>query len=181
MTRAEKTAVIEQLTQQFIDNKFFYITDCSTMTVARVNKLRRTCFEKGLELRLIKNSLIKAALQRAQTETGQSYEGLAPALKGSSALIFTETSNLPAKMIKAFRESNENEERPLVKAAYIDSDVILGDDNLEMLSKLKSKEDLIADLVALLGSPIKNLLGSLQSGANNITGVLKALEERQAS
>lgn len=180
MTREEKTAVIEQLTQQFIDNKYFYVADCSTMTVARVNKLRRTCFEKGLQLRLVKNSLIKTALQRAQAQTGTSYDGLYPALKGSSALIFTETSNLPARMIKEFRETNENEERPTVKAAYIDSDVFLGDEQLDALCKLKSKEEFIADVIALLQGPIQKVIGAINSGSNTIGGLLKTLEERSA-
>lgn len=178
MTREEKTALIEELKQQFLNNKFFYITDCSTMTVAKVNQLRRSCFEKGIKLQVAKNKLIKKALEWAGTESGSQYNGLFEALHGSSALMFCETGNVPAKLIKEFRGTDKNATKPALKAAYIDSAVFLGEESLDSLTSIKSKEDLLGDLIGLLQAPMQRLLGALQSGGNTIAGVLKTLEER---
>lgn len=176
MTRTEKTAVIEELKGKFIASKYFYITDCSTLSVAKINSLRRQCFEKGIKLTVAKNKLIKKALEWAEIETQQQYSGLFGALKGSSAIMFTETGNLPAKLIKDFRGEAE---LPALKAAYIDAAVFLGDDSLESLLKIKSKEELLGDIILALQSPMQNVLGALQSGGNTIAGVLKTLEERE--
>ena len=176
MTKAEKTAVIEELKEKFAEAQYFYVTDSSTLTVAKVNELRGKLFEKGIEMRVVKNTLLRKALEAGDAEKG--YEGLlneTSVFAGPTAILFTETGNAPAKVIKEFRKTNE---KPLIKAAYIDTDVIVGDDQLEMLSTLKSKEDLVADVIMLLQSPVKNVLGSLQSGQNTLAGLLKALEER---
>lgn len=176
MTRDNKAAVIEGLYNQFKDAKYFYITDTSNLTVETTNNLRRQCFEQGIELKVVKNSLIQKALERAAEENNEDYTELYGALKGFSALMFTDTGNVPAKLIKEFRKEHD---KPLLKAAFIDSAIYLGDDQVDPLTKIKSKEELIADVVALLQSPIKNLVGALNSGGNTISGLLKALEERE--
>ena len=172
MTRNDKTALIEELTEKIRSYDYFYITDSSAMTVAQSNKLRRACFEKGLEFKVIKNSLIKKAFQNIDD---RDYSAILPALKGTSALIFSEQSNVPAKLLKEFRESND---KPTLKAAYIDTDVFFGDDQIDALVTLKSKNELLGDVLGLLQSPMSNLLGALQSGGNTLGGLFKALEER---
>lgn len=173
MTKAEKTAVIEELKEKFAYQNFFYVTDSSTLTVEQVNNFRALCFEKGVEMRVVKNTLVKKALEAAPEEKG--YAGLWDALKGPTAILFTDTANVPAKVLKEFRGTAE---KPVLKAAYIDTDVYVGDDQIDVLTNLKSKEDLLGEVIVLLQSPVKNVLGSLQSGGNTISGLLKALEER---
>ena len=172
MTKAEKTAVIEGLKEKFADAPFFYITDSSTLTVEQVTNLRRKFFEQGIEMKVVKNTLTQKALEA----TGDQYEPLFEALKGPTALVFTDVANAPAKIIKDFRKSHD---KPVVKAAYIDSAIYIGDDELDALASIKSKEELIGEIVTLLQSPMKNVLGSLKSGGNTIMGLLKALEERE--
>ena len=176
MTRAEKDMVIDELKGKFSENQFFYLTDSSTLTVAEVNDLRRMCFEKGVEMRVVKNKLAIKAMEALAEE--KNLEPLYDALKGPTTILFTETSNVPAKIIEEYRKTHE---MPVLKAAYIDSDVYLGDDELKTLASLKSKEELVGDVIMLLQSPIKNVLGSLQSGGNTISGLLKALENRTES
>ncbi len=176
MTRADKTAAIAVLKEELENNKFFYITDSSALTVADINKLRGLCFEKGVTMKVVKNTLVKKALESFPSETG--YEQLYEALKGPTAIMYADNASVPAKVIKEFRGDKD---RPILKAAYIDTDVFLGDDQLDVLRALKSKEDLIGEIVLLLQSPIKNVLGSLQSGGSTIAGLLKALEERPQS
>ena len=176
MTRAEKTTAIEELKQSFQDNQYFYITDSSALTVEQVNNLRRLCHEKGVTMKVVKNTLAKKALE-AIGEDGH-YSELWDALKGPTAVMFSETANVTAKLIKEFREKHD---KPILKAAYIDTDVFLGDDQLDVLKSLKSKEELIGEIVILLQSPIKNLVGSLNSGSSTIAGLVKALEERASA
>ena len=173
MTRTEKTAAIAELKETFSNNQFFYLTDSSAMTVEQINALRRLCFEKGVKVKVVKNTLAKKALESFPAEDG--YEGLYDALKGPTTIMYSEHASVPAKVIADFRKKGE---KPLLKAAYIDKDVFFGDDQLDVLKALKSKEDLIGEVILLLQSPIKNVLGSLNSGGNTISGLLKALEER---
>ncbi len=175
MTKAQKTALIADLKQKFSESSFFYITDSSTLTVEQVNKLRGLCYEKGVEMKVVKNTLVLKALEENAEE--KNYTPLFDSLKGPTAIMFAETGNVPAKVIKEFRETSE---RPVLKAAYIDSDVFIGDDQIDALANLKSKEDLVAEIIMLLQSPVKNVLGSLQSGGNTIAGLVKALQEREA-
>lgn len=177
MTRAEKTVVIDELAQRFTDSKYFYVTDCSELTVEKNNQLRRLCFEKNIELKVVKNTLIRKALEKAAEDNSNQYDQVYKSLKGFSALMFTEVGNDPAKLIKQFREESE---KPVLKAAFIDGDTFVGDNQVETLAKLKSKDELIADVIALLQSPMQNVLGALQSGGNTIGGILKALEERES-
>ncbi|MAT55881.1 MAG: 50S ribosomal protein L10 [Saprospirales bacterium] len=173
MTRQEKAAVIEELKQKFESTAFFYVTDSSAMTVEQVNKLRRLFHEKGIEMRVVKNTLARKAMESASPE--KNFVAVFDSLKGPTAILFTDTANLPAKVIKEFRKESD---KPIIKAAYIDSDVFIGDENLEVLASLKSKEDLLGELLTLLGSPMSNLLSALGSGGQDVMGVLKALEER---
>lgn len=175
MTRAEKTATIEALKDKLAEVEFFYLADSSTLTVEQINKFRGMCFERGVEMKVVKNTLIQKAFDASPEE--RNFNELSEALKGHTAILFTETANAPAKIIKAFREDGE---KPALKAAYIESDVYLGDDKLETLASLKSKEDLLAEVISLLQSPAKNVISSLKSGGQTISGLLKALEERAA-
>ncbi|MFQ5446465.1 MAG: 50S ribosomal protein L10 [Saprospiraceae bacterium] len=173
MTRQEKTAVVEELKGKFSESPFFYVADSSAMTVEQVNKLRRMFFEKGIEMKVVKNTLAQKALEDAPEE--KNFVALFESLKGPTALLFTDIANLPAKIIKEFRKDGE---KPVLKAAYIDTDVFIGDEHLDTLANLKSKEDLLGELLTLLGSPMSNLLSQLGSGGRDVMGVLKTLEER---
>lgn len=173
MTRAEKAATIEALKEKFEVNNFFYLADSSSLTVEQVNNFRRLCFEKGIEMKVVKNTLAQKALEAAPEE--KNYGKLYEVLKGQTAILFTETANAPAKVLKEFRKDNE---KPLLKAAYIESDVFIGDDQIEALASLKSKEDLLGEVITLLQSPAKNVISALSSGGQTLSGLLKALEER---
>lgn len=175
MTKADKATVIEELKEKFESNEYFYITDASTLSVAKTTELRRAFFEKGIEMKVVKNTLARQALEALPAENN--YSGVFDALKGPTALLFSPVANAPARVIKEFRKTSN---RPIIKAAYIQSAVYHGDDQLDTLTKLKSKEELLGDLLGLLGSPMQNLMGALNSGGNNISGLLKALEERAA-
>lgn len=173
MTRTEKVAAVEVLKEKFSNNEFFYLTDASTLTVEQVNKLRSMLFEQGIEMQVVKNTLARKALE-AMPEAAN-YEGLMNSLKGPTAIMFTAVANAPARVIKEFRGK---EERPFIKAAYIDTAIYEGDDQMKLLAALKSKEELLGDLLGLLQSPMQNVMGALQSGGNNVMGLLKALEEK---
>lgn len=175
MTKAEKAAAIEGLKDKFSSVSYFYLTDASTLTVEQVNKFRGLCFEKGVEMKVVKNTLAQKALESFPEELN--YDALYESLKGPTAILFTETANMPAKVLKEFRKESE---KPVLKAAYIETAVYVGDDQIDSLAKLKSKEELIGDVIALLQSPAKTVISSLQSGGQTISGLLKALEERAA-
>lgn len=174
MTREDKAIAIEQLKAKLEDSPFFYVADTSAMTVKEISALRRLCFEKGIELKVVKNTLAQKAME---SFGDRNYEELYGALKGTSAILFTHTANLPARVIKDFRKDGA---KPQVKAAYIDSAIFLGDEQLEALTKLKSKEELLGEIVGLLQSPAKNVISALKSGGSTIAGLVKALEERAA-
>lgn len=173
MNKAEKEILLEGLKQSFETGEFFYFTDTSGLTVEHVNNLRRECFKKGIRLQVAKNTLIKKALQ----DVGKYSDQLDEILLGPTAIMYTDTANLPAKLITDFRKSNS---KPILKGAYIDSAVFKGDDQLKTLSSLKSKEELLGEVITLLQSPAKNLVSALQSGGGKIAGIVKALEERAA-
>ncbi len=176
MTKTDKAAAIEALKERFENNEFFYIADASTLTAEKTTELRGKLFEKGISMQVVKNTLARKALEQMPEEGN--YAAVFGALKGPTALLFTEVANAPAKVIKEFR--GEDGERPILKAAYIASAVYAGDDQLATLAKLKSREEMLSDVLTLLESPMKNLLGSLNSGGGKIAGILKALEEREA-
>jgi len=174
MTREEKAQIIEELTEKFANHAHFYITDAGGFTVAQINNFRRLCFKSGIEYRVYKNTLIRKALERQE---GTDYSPLFTTLHGFSGVLFSkESGNLPAKVIKEFRLKLEG--KPVLKAASINSDLYIGDENLTMLSELKSKNELIGDVIAMLQSPAKNVISALQSGKSTVAGLVKALEER---
>lgn len=173
MTKEEKGLAIEDLKNKISASDFFYVTDASTLTVAQVNKLRRVCFEKGVEIAVVKNTLVRKAMEALPAE--KNYAAVYDALHGPTTIMFTQTANLPARIIKEFRGEGE---KPAVKAAYIDSAVFFGDGQLDALTKLKDKKELIGDVIALLQSPMKNVISALNSGGQTISGLIKALENR---
>jgi large subunit ribosomal protein L10 len=173
MKKSDKGLMIEELKEKFANNPYFYITDSSSLTVEAINKFRRICFEKGIEVQVVKNTLAKKAME-AQSDAS-SYVAIYDALNGPSTLLFCETANLPARVVKEFRETNE---KPTLKAAYIDGGIFIGDDQLDALASLKSKNELIGDVIGLLQSPAKSVISALKSGGNTIAGLVKALEER---
>jgi large subunit ribosomal protein L10 len=173
MTREEKYQIIEDLSKKFAEHNYFYITDASGLSVAQVNKFRRLCFEKGIEYRVVKNTLIKKALERLDGD----YSPLtSKALKGFSGVMFADTGNLPGKLLKEFRKSGND--KPLLKGASVDMAFYLGDTSLDALATLKSKDEVIGDIIGLLQSPAKNVVSALQSGKHKLAGLVKTLSER---
>ncbi|MDQ3051877.1 MAG: 50S ribosomal protein L10 [Bacteroidota bacterium] len=171
MKREEKEQIISSLVENLSKYNNFYITDISNLTVEKTNQLRRLCFDKEVKINVAKNSLIKKALERMDSDYSPMFE----ALKGSTAIMYSDTGNVPAKLIKQFRKTSD---RPLLKGAWIDTAVFIGDNNVDTLAALKSKSELVADIIALLQSPAKNVISGLQSGGQKLVGILKTLEEK---
>lgn len=161
MNKTEKTQVIDQLVEKLNANNKIYLADCSTLTVEKVNAFRRQCFDKKVSVTVVKNTLLKKAIERANDSK---LAEMIPALKGETALIFTDTSNVPAKIIKEFRKS---EKKPALKAAYVEEMIFIGDEQLDALAGLKSKNELIGDVIGLLQSPIRRVLGALENKGGN--------------
>ena len=159
MKKEEKTLVINELVEKLNANNKIYLADCSSLTVEKVNQLRKKSFEKNVSITVVKNTLLEKALERA---ADSKLVELIPALKGATALIFTEVGNAPAKIIKEFRGKSD---RPILKGAYVEETIYIGDNNLETLANIKSKNELIADVVALLQSPAKRVVSALQNHA----------------
>lgn len=172
MKREQKIQIIDSLTEEINASNHFYLTDISAMNAERTSALRRVCFEKEVKLIVVKNTLLRIALEKAEGD----FEGLNVALKGSTSLMLSETGNLPAKLIKEFRKGHD---KPSLKAAYVEQSLYIGDNELNTLCTIKSKEELIGDIVALLQSPINNVISSLESGKNILAGVVKTLSEKE--
>ena len=172
MNKEEKHELVLALTDQMKEYGNFYITDTSNLTVAKINNIRRKCFESDITIRVAKNSLIKKAMEAA----GGDYTEIYDVLKGSSSILFSKSATAPAKLIKQLRKSGS--EKPIIKAAYIDSAIFIGDSQLDTLINLKSKEQLVGEIIGLLQSPAKNVISALQSGGNILAGVVKTLQER---
>jgi large subunit ribosomal protein L10 len=171
MTKEEKIDLVAALTEQIKESGNFYITDTSNLSVAKVNDIRRKCFENDIIMQVTKNSLIKKAMEAI----GADYTPMNDALKGSSSLLFSKSSSAPAKLIKQLRKRSD---KPILKAAYIDSAIFVGDKQLDTLVNLKTKEQLVGEIIGLLQSPAKNVISALQSGGNILAGVVKTLQER---
>lgn len=171
MRKEEKQEIVQALTDQIKSYGNFYITDTADLTVAKINNIRRKCFEKGIKIQVAKNSLIVKALEAA----GVDSEELKGVLKGASTILFSEVGNAPAKLIKELRKEGD---KPVLKGAYIDASVFVGDAQLDSLVALKSKEELIGDIIGLLQSPAKNVVSALKSGGSTIAGLVKTLQER---
>jgi len=177
MTKEEKGAIIEELAEKFAATPYFYITDASGLNVAKTNELRRLCFERGIEYRVVKNTLISKALEKLDTDYTP-FDGTV--LKGFSGVMFHEESGkIAAKLIKDFLKTNK--ESIKLKGASVDSALFIGHDQLDTLLNLKSKQELIGEVIGLLQSPAKNVISGLQSGGNKLAGILKTLSEKEAA
>lgn len=171
MTREEKNQVIEELTAVLNDAGTLYLADIDGLNAVQTSALRRLCHQRGVKLSVVKNTL----LQKAMENSDKTFDELYGTLKGNTSIMLSDTGNVPAKLIKEFRKKQE---KPILKGAYIEEAVYVGDDQLEALSNIKSKEELIGDIITLLQSPVNNVLSALQSSSNTIAGLLKTLEER---
>lgn len=174
MTREEKNKAISDLTSTLQENQIIYLADISKLNAEATSKLRRLCFKSNVTLQVVKNTLLQKAMEGVEDKTFDEVYGV---LKGNTSLMISDTANAPAKLIKEFRKKAD---KPILKAAYIEEAIYVGDDKIEALSSLKSKEELIGDVILLLQSPTKNVISSLQSSGQKLTGILKALSEKEA-
>ncbi len=172
MTREEKTVIINSLAEKLTQYPHFYLTDISELNAEQTAALRRKCFEQEINLVVVKNTLFEKALEKVE----KADEQLKSVLEGATAVMFTKVNKGPAVLIKEFRKTNP---KPILKAAYVEESIYVGDQTVEELSKIKSKEELIGDIIMLLQSPAKNVISALQGSAGQkIAGIVKALEER---
>lgn len=175
MTREEKGKIIDELADKLSNTGYFYFADASGLTVAEVNAFRQMCFDKGVEYRVVKNTLIKKALDKQEAD----YSEMDSVLKGFSGILFSpESGRLPASILKEFHKTDEAG-RPKLKAASIESALYIGEEHLNALSELKSKDELIGEIIGLLQSPAHNVLSALLSGKNKLSGIVKTLSERE--
>jgi len=171
MTREEKNQAIEELTGVLNDAATLYVADISGLNALQTSTLRRLCHQRGVKLSVVKNTLLHKAMEKSD----KAFDDLYETLKGNTSIMLSDTGNVPAKLIKEFRKKQE---KPILKGAYIEEAIYVGDDQLEALSSIKSKEELIGDIITLLQSPAKNVVSALQSSGGTIAGLLKTLEER---
>lgn len=171
MTREEKSQVIEELTAQLAENPVIYLADISGLNASDTTNLRRACFKANVKLAVVKNTLLHKAMDASDKDFGD----LPTVLKGNTSVMYSEAGNGPAKVIKAFRKKSE---RPLLKGAFIEESIYLGDDQLDALVEIKSREELIGDIVGLLQSPAKNVISALKSGGGKLAGILQTLSEK---
>ncbi|MDA0193603.1 MAG: 50S ribosomal protein L10 [Bacteroidetes bacterium] len=175
MIREQKGKIIDALAEKLANTSYFYLTDASGLSVAQVNAFRQMCYDKGVEYQVVKNTLIKKALEKQDAD----YSELDEALKGFSGILFSqESGKLPAGIIKQFHKTDK-EGRPKLKAASIESALYIGGEHLNALSELKSKNELIGEIIGLLQSPVNNVLSALLSGRNKLAGIVKTLSERE--
>jgi large subunit ribosomal protein L10 len=172
MRREEKNVIVDDLTQLITNSKHFYLTDISNLNAEDTSRLRRKCFEKDIQLLVVKNTLLRKALEK----TNRDYSPLFDVLKDSTSIMFCGISSLPAKLIKEFRKTSA---RPILKAAWVEDSIYIGDNQLDALSTLKSKEELIGDVLLLLQSPMKGLLSAISSPGRQLAGALKTLSEKK--
>ena len=172
MRREQKDVIIDNLAGRLNDTKHFYLTDISSLNAEETSNLRRKCFEKEISLLVVKNTLLRKAMEKSDGD----FDDLYDVLKDSTSIMFCETGNIPAKLIKEFRKTME---KPILKAAYVEESIYVGDDQLDTLSKIKSKIELLGDLLALLQSPATNLVSALTSSGSKMAGALKTLSEKE--
>lgn len=172
MTKAEKSVVIQSLASKLNENKNIYLTDASGLNSVQTSKLRRACYKSNIKLFVVKNTLLEKAMTSSEKEFGELFQ----VLKGNTALMFSDIANAPAKVIKEFRKKVE---KPLLKGASIEDFTYIGDDQLSFLAELKSKEELIGDVITILQSPTKNVISALKASGSTILGVLKALSKKK--
>ncbi len=172
MTREEKSNYIDELAAEIKAANVFYIADTAELTVDTINAIRRRCFQTNIRLRVVKNALLEKAMDRVE---GKDFGNLKEILKGGTSIMFSEVGNAPAKLIQEFRKKGT---KPVLKGAYIDEAIFIGDDQLPILESLKSREELVGDIIGLLQSPIKNVISGLKGSGAKIAGILKTLEEK---
>jgi large subunit ribosomal protein L10 len=172
MKREEKDVIIQELTEKLNRFDHFYLTDISDLDAAETSSLRRMCFDKSINLVMVKNTLLKKAFE----QSGKSFEDLYDLLKDSTSIMFSENANIPAKLIKEFRKKHD---RPVLKAAFVEESFYFGDDQVDVLAQLKSREELIGDIIMILQSPANNVISALQSGSGILAGVVKTLSEKE--
>ena len=172
MTREEKATVIEDLKAQLGDNNTIYLADISGLDAGTTSDLRRACFKANIKLSVVKNTLLAKAMEASEKEFGE----LQDVLKGNTSLMFAEAGNAPAKLIKSFRKKAE---KPILKGAFIEEAVFVGDDKLDTLVSIKSKEEVIGEIIGLLQSPVKNVISGLKSSGSTLSGILKTLSEKE--
>ena len=171
MTKEQKVQEIQDLTDKLSSVKNLYLTDIAGLDAVQTTALRRACFNSNIKLSVVKNTL----LEKAMEASGKDFGNLKEVLKGNTSLMFSDVGNTPAKLIKNFRKKSE---KPLLKGAYIEEAIYIGDDQIDVLESIKSKEELIGEVITLLQSPAKNVISALQSGRSNISGILKTLSKR---
>ncbi len=171
MTREEKSQVIQDLTATLADTNTIYLADISGLDALTTSNLRRACFKAGVKLAVVKNTLLSKAMEASDKDFGD----LPTVLKGNTSMMIAEASNAPAKLIKEFRKKSD---KPLLKGAYAEESVYIGDDQLNTLVDIKSREELIGEIIGLLQSPAKNVISALQSGGQTLSGIVKTLSER---
>ena len=171
MTREEKSKVIEDLTAQLAGTNVIYLADISGLDAEATSNLRRTCFKAGIELNVVKNTLLEKAMEASDND----YGDLPSVLKGNTSILIAENGNAPAKIIKEFRKKSD---KPVLKGAFIHQAVFIGDNQLDTLIALKSKEEVVGEIIGLLQSPAKNVISALKSGGGKIAGIVKTLSER---
>ncbi|NMH88050.1 50S ribosomal protein L10 [Flavivirga algicola] len=172
MTREEKSQVIEELTGELANNANIYLTDISGLNAGTTSDLRRACFKANVKMAVVKNTLLEKAMEASDKDFGE----LPTVLKGNTSVMYSETGNVPAKLIKTFRKKSD---KPLLKGAFIEEAVYIGDNQLDMLVDIKSKEELLGEIVTLLQSPAKNVISALKSGGGTIAGIIKTLSEKE--
>ena len=172
MTREERSLVIDNLTAQLAENNVIYVTDLTGLDAQQTSALRRACFKADIKLAVVKNTLLAKAMESSDKEFGE----LPHILKGNSALMYAEVGNAPAKLIKEFRKKSD---KPVLKGAYIDSAVFVGDNQLDALAAIKSKNEIIGDIIGLLQSPAKNVISALKSSGGKLAGIIKTLSEKE--
>lgn len=171
MTREEKSLVIKDLTSQLADNTIIYLADISGLDAGTTSDLRRACHKSNIKLAVVKNTLLAKAMEASDKDFGD----LPSTLKGNTSILFSDTGNAPAKVIKEFRKKSD---KPVLKGAYVEEAIYIGDDQLNTLVSIKSKEELVGDIITLLQSPAKNVISALQSGGNKLSGIIKTLSEK---
>lgn len=172
MTKEEKNLLINDLVETLASTNVVYVADTANLNAEDTSKLRRECFKQNISLAVVKNTLLKKAMERVE---GKDFSDLYPVLEGPTAILISEAGNAPAKLIKTFRAKNP---KPLLKGAFVDQAVFIGDNQLDTLISLKSREELIGDIIGLLQSPAKNVISALKSSGSTIAGLVKTLEER---
>jgi large subunit ribosomal protein L10 len=172
MRREEKSAIIDSLAENLKEYSHFYLTDTAQLNAADTSALRRKCFENDIKLVVVKNTLLKRALEQSEGNFEELYE----VLKGTTSVMFTNSGNIPAKLIKEFRQEHS---KPVLKGAYVQESVYIGDNMIDTLISIKTKEELIGDIIMLLQSPAKNVISALQSGGNKLHGVLETLSKKE--